>query len=161
MAPTSILADQHYRNMLRLFTSQEDQPASPLNPGEICLLIGDTPDAEKEEIRSGLADGRIKLVIGTHALLEDPVVFANLQLVVVDEQHRFGVAQRAILRAKGENPHLLVMTATPIPSTKIAVTLNRRSLNNSSSPDRTMPICEVTPASKLCTWPRFSAGTTL
>ena len=79
------------------------------------MLVGDTPEAEKAEIRTGLADGSIKLVIGTHALIEDPVTFQNLQFVVVDEQHRFGVAQRAILRSKGDNPHLLVMTATPIP----------------------------------------------
>ena len=74
-----------------------------------------TPEKEKEEIRAGLADGRIKVIVGTHALLEDPVVFQNLQLAIIDEQHRFGVKQRATLRNKGENPHLLVMTATPIP----------------------------------------------
>jgi ATP-dependent DNA helicase RecG len=78
-------------------------------------MIGATPEAEKRAIREGLADGSIKLVIGTHALIEDPVTFADLQLVVVDEQHRFGVEQRAMLRSKGSNPHLLVMTATPIP----------------------------------------------
>jgi ATP-dependent DNA helicase RecG len=78
-------------------------------------MIGATPEAEKQEIRAGLQDGSIKLVIGTHALIEDPVIFNDLQLVIVDEQHRFGVDQRAALRRKGENPHLLVMTATPIP----------------------------------------------
>jgi ATP-dependent DNA helicase RecG len=78
-------------------------------------LIGATPETEKQEIRGGLASGEIKLVVGTHALLEEPVGFANLQMAVIDEQHRFGVEQRAILRSKGENPHLLVMTATPIP----------------------------------------------
>ncbi|MCZ7551030.1 MAG: hypothetical protein M5U05_00365 [Anaerolineales bacterium] len=62
-----------------------------------------------------MADGAIKLVVGTHALIEDPVGFANLSLVIVDEQHRFGVDQRAALRLKGVNPHLMVMTATPIP----------------------------------------------
>jgi len=110
MAPTSILAEQHYRSLQPMLVND-----SLLKPGEIRLLIGDTPDAEKEEIRAGLNDGSVKLVIGTHALLEDPITFKRLQLVVVDEQHRFGVAQRAILRSKGENPHLLVMTATPIP----------------------------------------------
>jgi ATP-dependent DNA helicase RecG len=70
---------------------------------------------EKDAIRQGLENGTIKVVIGTHALIEDPIKFANLQLVVIDEQHRFGVEQRAILRTKGNNPHLLVMTATPIP----------------------------------------------
>jgi len=78
-------------------------------------LVGDTSAAEKEEIRLGLADGSILIVIGTHALLEDPVAFKDLQFVTIDEQHRFGVEQRAVLRSKGTNPHLLVMTATPIP----------------------------------------------
>ena len=86
-----------------------------IEPEQIRLLIGDTRETEKEEIRAGLADGTIKLVIGTHALIEDPINFQNLQMVVIDEQHRFGVAQRAALRSKGSNPHLLVMTATPIP----------------------------------------------
>ncbi len=86
-----------------------------LDSEEIRLLIGSTPEGEKEEIRAGLAEGAIKLVIGTHALIEDPVVFTDLELAVVDEQHRFGVEQRALLRSKGTNPHLLMMTATPIP----------------------------------------------
>ena len=122
LAPTSILAEQHYKSMLGLLSGNglvpDDPPAQsswPLESAQIRLLLGATPEAEKSEIREGLANGDIKLVIGTHALLEDPVVFANLQLAVIDEQHRFGVDQRAILRAKGENPHLLVMTATPIP----------------------------------------------
>ncbi|MCP4357986.1 MAG: DNA helicase RecG, partial [Chloroflexi bacterium] len=70
---------------------------------------------KKQEVREGLANGSIKLVIGTHALIEDPVLFAELELAIIDEQHRFGVKQRAALRTKGANPHLLVMTATPIP----------------------------------------------
>jgi len=115
MAPTGILAEQHYQNMLRMLSETDTLPDAPHQPGQIRLLVGDTPELEKEEIRSGLADGTIKMIVGTHALIEDPVVFNNLQFVVVDEQHRFGVAQRAILRAKGHNPHLMVMTATPIP----------------------------------------------
>ena len=126
MAPTAILADQHYISMLHILTSQdgvspstisdeETIPAPPLRPEEIRLLIGATDETEKRQIQEGLANGQIKLVIGTHALIEDPVIFENLQMVVVDEQHRFGVDQRAALRAKGNNPHLLVMTATPIP----------------------------------------------
>lgn len=111
MAPTSILAEQHYQSMLRLLAGE----AALLPPAAIRLLVGSTPEAEKREIRQGLADGSIKLVIGTHALIEDPVTFADLQLAIVDEQHRFGVEQRAALRSKGSNPHLLVMTATPIP----------------------------------------------
>ncbi len=115
MAPTSILAEQHYRSLTNLLAQPSDENPAPLLPEEIRLLVGDTPEAEKSEIRDCLASGAVKLVIGTHALLEDPVSFQRLQLAVIDEQHRFGVAQRSILRAKGENPHLLVMTATPIP----------------------------------------------
>lgn len=114
MAPTSILAEQHYRNLLNLLANP-DQPNIVFKPEEVCLLIGNTAETEKETIRKGLKDGKIKLVIGTHALLEDPVTFNDLQLIIVDEQHRFGVAQRSTLREKGEYPHLLVMTATPIP----------------------------------------------
>lgn len=111
MAPTSILAEQHYRSLIDLLSSS----LQALDGGEIRLLIGSTPESEKEEIRAGLGEGAVKLVIGTHALIEDPVVFADLELAVVDEQHRFGVEQRALLRSKGTNPHLLMMTATPIP----------------------------------------------
>jgi len=116
LAPTSILAEQHFRGLSNLLgEAQGEDLSAALQPGEIRLLIGDTPEAEKREIREALANGTIKFIIGTHALLEYPVTFQRLQLVVVDEQHRFGVGQRATMRAKGENPHLLVMTATPIP----------------------------------------------
>lgn len=128
MAPTSILAEQHYKNMLRLLTSTESKGISleseetsqvqpVLAPDQICLLVGATPEQEKQSILAGLKEGKIKVVIGTHALIEEPVSFSDLQLVVVDEQHRFGVEQRANLREKGDNAHLLVMTATPIPRT--------------------------------------------
>ncbi|MBE0699491.1 MAG: ATP-dependent DNA helicase RecG, partial [Anaerolineaceae bacterium] len=115
MAPTSILAEQHYRSLTKLLAQPGESVDWPMRAEEIRLLIGDTPETEKEEIRQGLENGSIKLIIGTHALIESPVQFQRLQLAVIDEQHRFGVAQRSILRAKGENPHLLVMTATPIP----------------------------------------------
>ncbi len=118
LAPTSILAEQHYRTFQDLLVEK----LGVLQPGQICLLIGATPEAEKETLRNKLADGTIKVVIGTHAILEDPVRFADLQLAVIDEQHRFGVAQRAQLRSKGGTPHLLVMTATPIPRS-LALTL--------------------------------------
>jgi ATP-dependent DNA helicase RecG len=111
MAPTSILAEQHYRTFLNILAGDNGL----LQPAQVRLLVGDTPAAEKEEIRLGLAAGDIKIVIGTHALLEDPVAFKDLQFITIDEQHRFGVEQRSILRSKGTNPHLLVMTATPIP----------------------------------------------
>ena len=112
LAPTSILAEQHYQSLINLMSEGEN---ALLKPDQVRLIIGATPEKEKSEIRSQLADGSIKLIIGTHALLEDPVIFQNLQVAVIDEQHRFGVEQRAALRQKGENPHLLVMTATPIP----------------------------------------------
>jgi ATP-dependent DNA helicase RecG len=117
MAPTSILAEQHYQTLLALLPG-----AALIPPERIRLLIGATPPAEKEEIRRALAAGTVSVVVGTHALLEDPVTFARLGVVVIDEQHRFGVEERARLRAKGGNPHLLVMTATPIPRS-LALTL--------------------------------------
>lgn len=111
MAPTSILANQHFRSFSDLLAGTN-----------VRLLVGDTPESEKAEIRAGLADGTIQVVVGTHALIEDPVQFKDLQFVVIDEQHRFGVEQRAALRNKGTTPHLLVMTATPIPRS-LALTL--------------------------------------
>ena len=110
MAPTSILAEQHFTTFLELLPASTGLPAEAIR-----LLLGSTPEAEKKEIREGLAQGEIQVVIGTHALLEDPVGFEKLGLAVIDEQHRFGVAQRAALRSKGTNPNLIVMTATPIP----------------------------------------------
>jgi ATP-dependent DNA helicase RecG len=118
LAPTSILAEQHFLSLTGLLAGDGGE----LKKEEIRLLIGATPENEKAEIRQSLAKGEIKLIIGTHALLEDPVEFRNLQLAIVDEQHRFGVEQRASLRNKGGNPHLLVMTATPIPRS-LALTL--------------------------------------
>ena len=121
MAPTSILAEQHYRNLTRLLTA-DDPESKSLHSEEIALLTGDNSEAEKRQIKQALSNGTIKLIIGTHALIEENVDFKNLQLAVIDEQHRFGVAQRARLREKGTNPHLLVMTATPIPRS-LALTL--------------------------------------
>jgi ATP-dependent DNA helicase RecG len=135
LAPTSILAEQHFRSLTRMLTEGEDG----LPGSAICLLVGDTPESEKEEIRNGLADGGIKVVIGTHALLEEPVQFADLQLAVIDEQHRFGVEQRAVLRSKGSTPHLLVMTATPIP----------RSLQLTIFGDLELSIMDEMPAGRL------------
>ena len=118
MAPTSILAEQHFRNFSNLLAGEN----GILSQEAICLLVGDTPEVEKEAVRVGLQAGSIKVIIGTHALLEDPVQFADLELAVIDEQHRFGVDQRAALRSKGRTPHLMVMTATPIPRS-LALTL--------------------------------------
>jgi ATP-dependent DNA helicase RecG len=108
MAPTEILARQHYESLRKLF-----EPAGI----QVALLTSAVPPAQKKLILEGLADGSIGLVIGTHALISKAVAFRRLALVVTDEQHRFGVAQRAALSGKGDNPHLLVMSATPIPRT--------------------------------------------
>ena len=117
MAPTSILAEQHYKNLNATLVGN-----GLLADGQVRLLTGDTATGERDLIKEGLMNGEVKILIGTHALIEDPVTFQDLQLTVIDEQHRFGVNQRAALRAKGLNPHLLVMTATPIPRS-LALTL--------------------------------------
>jgi ATP-dependent DNA helicase RecG len=111
MAPTSILAEQHYLSLQQLLA----ETGGVVESEQIRLLIGATSEADKRSIREGLANGNIKVVIGTHALIEDPVMFKDLELAIIDEQHRFGVEQRAALRQKGNEPHLMVMTATPIP----------------------------------------------
>jgi len=108
MVPTEILAEQHYRNVRQLF---DDLGIS------VRLLTGSTKKKEKEEIKALSKEGKIDVLIGTHAILEDDTEFYKLGLVITDEQHRFGVRQRAKLSVKGENPDLLVMTATPIPRT--------------------------------------------
>ena len=108
MAPTEILAEQHYQSLSRLF--------APLGI-RTCLLTGGQTPKQKKQIREMIAAGEVDLVIGTHALLTEATVFANLGLVITDEQHRFGVGQRSRLSAKGNDPHLLVMSATPIPRT--------------------------------------------
>ena len=114
MAPTEILANQHYQNISKML--------SGLNV-HIELLTGSTKPAKRKEITAGLTDGSLQILIGTHALIEENVLFKNLGFVVIDEQHRFGVAQRARLWEKNElAPHVLVMTATPIPRT-LAMTI--------------------------------------
>ncbi|MBR6090099.1 MAG: ATP-dependent DNA helicase RecG [Anaerolineaceae bacterium] len=113
MAPTGVLAEQHYRSFIRFLEGLGEH--APITADQVELMVGATPDSRKQEIRERLESGSVRVLIGTHALIEEPVRFKNLQLAVIDEQHRFGVDQRAALRAKGTNPHLLVMTATPIP----------------------------------------------
>ncbi len=109
MAPTEILATQHYYTLKEFLFGLNIR---------VELLTGSTRKKAREEIHSSLLTGDIKILIGTHALIEDTVQFSNLGLVVIDEQHRFGVAQRAKLWSKNTNPpHILVMTATPIPRT--------------------------------------------
>jgi ATP-dependent DNA helicase RecG len=118
MAPTSILAEQHYRG---ISAALEQVPAG--RRPVIALLTGSLSTTERESIYRGMADGSIDVVIGTHALIQEGVTFQNLAVAVIDEQHRFGVEQRGLLRGKGSNPHLLVMTATPIPRT-LALTMH-------------------------------------
>ena len=108
MAPTEILAEQHYNSLKELLEPVGIKTA---------LLTGSLKPSEKDGIRQQLESGEIDLVIGTHALITDKTFFSDLGLVVTDEQHRFGVAQRAKLLSKGNSPHLLVMSATPIPRT--------------------------------------------
>ena len=108
MAPTEVLAEQHFRSLSALL-----EPAGV----RVGLLTGSLTPAGKKKVRQALAAGEIDLIIGTHALLSQGVEFARLGLMVADEQHRFGVAQRAALAAKGDSPHVLVMSATPIPRT--------------------------------------------
>ena len=108
MAPTEILAEQHYQSLHKLF--------EPMGI-RVSLLTGSMKPKEKKEVREAIAAGEVDLVVGTHALITDATVFRDLGLVITDEQHRFGVGQRAKLSAKGNDPHLLVMSATPIPRT--------------------------------------------
>ena len=108
MAPTEVLAEQHYSKLCEWL---------PQLHVSCALLTGSTPARRRRELLNDLVNGQLKLLVGTHALLEDPVQFARLGLVVVDEQHRFGVQQRNRLLDKGLQPHLLTMTATPIPRT--------------------------------------------
>lgn len=108
MAPTEVLATQHFETFTKLFE----------NTGIKCeLLVGSTKAKEKKEIKERLKNGEIDLIIGTHALIQEDVEFERLGLVITDEQHRFGVKQRTGLCSKGDNPHVYVMSATPIPRT--------------------------------------------
>ena len=108
MVPTEILAEQHFASFEKLFAPLGIQPY---------LLTGSLPQKQKHAVREAIAGGEARLIIGTHALVSEATVFHNLGLVITDEQHRFGVGQRSALSAKGTDPHLLVMSATPIPRT--------------------------------------------
>ena len=115
LAPTEILAEQHYKTLSTIFAQQTKPP-------RVRLLIGGLKNREKEQARAEIAAGEIDVAVGTHALIQEDVEFKDLALAVIDEQHRFGVEQRATIRAKGYHPHILVMSATPIPRT-LALTL--------------------------------------
>ena len=108
MAPTEILAEQHYRTIVKVLHGK---------PYRVALLSGRVTAATRRDLLPAIERGEINLVVGTHALVQEHVKFKSLALVVIDEQHRFGVVQRGTLAAKGENPDVLVMTATPIPRT--------------------------------------------
>lgn len=108
MAPTEILAEQHYNSLKKVYEHSNIQ---------ISLLTGSTTASERKKILEKLSMNKIDLLIGTHALIQDDVVFHNLGFIVIDEQHRFGVEQRRVLREKGDHPDVLFMTATPIPRT--------------------------------------------
>ncbi|NDG05507.1 MAG: ATP-dependent DNA helicase RecG, partial [Alphaproteobacteria bacterium] len=114
MAPTEILAEQHYRKCVEWLT-----PLG-LRAG---LFVGKSGAKERRELRQALLNGQIHVAVGTHALIQDDVEFAKLGIVVVDEQHRFGVRQRTLLKSKGQHPEMLTMTATPIPRS-LAMTLH-------------------------------------
>ncbi|MDD5127713.1 MAG: ATP-dependent DNA helicase RecG, partial [Dehalococcoidales bacterium] len=131
MAPTEILARQHFATisglLSRLGEPQGDEyvqgyPGFLSRPMAVALLTGELANSRKQEIQQRINNGEIDIVIGTHAIIQKEVAFQKLGLAVVDEQHRFGVEQRSALRQKGFNPHMLVMTATPIPRT-LALTL--------------------------------------
>lgn len=128
MAPTEVLASQHYETFQRLFAGDEHTGGEQLwydfslapalgRPVRMALLTGSVRAARKRQIHQEMASGMLDLVVGTHALIQESANFNDLGLAVVDEQHRFGVLQRDALRSKGRSPHLLVMTATPIPRT--------------------------------------------
>ena len=114
MAPTEILATQHFATLKEFLKGM---------PVKVALITGSTKEANRKILHEELENGQLQIIVGTHALIEDRVKFKNLGLVVIDEQHRFGVNQRARLWSKSEMPpHILVMTATPIPRT-LAMTL--------------------------------------
>ena len=120
MVPTEVLAKQHAQSiaklLFRLHAYLEREKILPFKLPRVALLTGSTPGSERQEIKLALSVGMVDVIIGTHALIEDSVQFRDLKLVIVDEQHRFGVAQRQRLKEKG-SPHFLSMTATPIPRT--------------------------------------------
>jgi len=132
MAPTEILAEQHFKNICQLLSKISNEKDEQDNvccyqglfshPVTFALLTGSLSEKEKAALHQQIQEGKIDIIIGTHALIQKAVEFSKLGLAVIDEQHRFGVLQRLALRQKGFNPHILVMTATPIPRT-LALTL--------------------------------------
>lgn len=142
VAPTEILAEQHYFGFKRYCETLGVKTS---------LLVSSLKAAEKKRVLADIASGATALAIGTHALLQEQVKFARLGLGIVDEQHRFGVEQRAILRKKGDNPHILVMTATPIPRTLALVAYGDLSLSiiDELPPGRSPITTVVWPSNKV------------
>ena len=129
MAPTEILAEQHYGTITSLLAGAAEKPGlqdsaagRQMSALRVGLLTGSLGQTDKEARREQIATGELDVIVGTHALIQEGVSFDDLGLAIVDEQHRFGVSQRSALRQKGHNPHVLVMTATPIPRT-LALTI--------------------------------------
>ncbi|MDR2703157.1 MAG: ATP-dependent DNA helicase RecG, partial [Cellulomonadaceae bacterium] len=122
LAPTEVLATQHAQSLTKMLGGLANSDLLAQPQVKVSLLTGSTPSPQRKDILLDIISGHTKILVGTHALLEDKVQFADLGLVVVDEQHRFGVEQREKLKSKGTAPNLLVMTATPIPRT-IAMTV--------------------------------------
>ena len=126
MAPTEILAEQHFASLINILAefgtvTQVNQYTVEINGKDLfdkfclCLLVGSLTKKEKTNLHKMISENKIQLVIGTHAIIQDDVNIKNLALAVVDEQHRFGVIQRETIRKKEIRPHLLAMSATPIP----------------------------------------------
>jgi len=129
MAPTEVLANQHCHTLTQILSmaadrlqSQDPRVAELLSRTRVGILVGSLNQSQKEALRRQIETGEIHIIIGTHALIQEQVNFRDLGLAIIDEQHRFGVSQRAVLRQKGYNPHVLVMSATPIPRT-LALTM--------------------------------------
>ena len=129
LAPTEILAQQHFLNGQKFFNPPANNDGSNHIPITIDILTGSTPAKERERIRRQLLDGTIHIIFGTHALLNEAIQFKNLSMVIIDEQHRFGVSQRAALYYKGKAVDLLVTTATPIPRTMLLSLYNDLSVS--------------------------------
>lgn len=142
LAPTEILAGQHYETVSRYLADSRVR---------ISLLLGQMPKTKRDEILKAAASGELDLLIGTHAIIEDDVKVKNLGLVIIDEQHRFGVAQRAAARLKGLTPHCLVMTATPIPRTLAMTCFGELDVSTlrDAPPGRTPIETRALPASRL------------
>ncbi|MDO4938523.1 MAG: ATP-dependent DNA helicase RecG [Lachnospiraceae bacterium] len=134
MVPTEVLASQHYQTCMKIFADFEDKP-------RIGLLTGSMSNKEKKAMHEEIESGRVDIIIGTHAVIQDSVVFHDAGLVVTDEQHRFGVKQRERLADNGKSPHVLVMSATPIPRTLAVILYGDLDISTiMTKPDGRLPV---------------------